>query len=292
MSSIYIAVLLLLGTRSCEGKTNLKDALLDPFNGALYNAGGPLCRDLFPSELREDCWSGNVCGHHDEWRKHAYAAHEPIPQIENRSKHQNSHYSWANQKIVISVGHNGFGNQLFQHFFAYSIARHMRAKLYFISYDKMEGMAAWGAPNTGTGRDIMDWLNDDDMKWELLPEDHPDKLACRAGNLSYMMRPVDHRSRKNVSGWKSQIADFIDPYGKTKCIITVGYWIDRNPCAADAKKLWYRLYNPWAYFPPLKMMMSPEDMIMHLRCVTGHGSYSSHGKCQLHLVHPFNHCLL
>jgi hypothetical protein len=140
-------------------------------------------------------------------------------------------------------------------------------------------MASWGAPNTGTGRDIMDWLSDDDMKWEMLPEDHPDRLACRAGNLSYMMRPVDLRSRKNVSTWKSRIADFLDPFSSTKCIITVGYWIDRNPCAADAKKLWYRLHNPWPYFPPLKISISPQDMIMHLRCVTGHGSYSSHGKC-------------
>jgi hypothetical protein len=135
-----IHLLLVLGL--CDGKINLKDALLDPFNEALYNAGGPLCRELFPSELRDNCWSGNICGHHDDWRKHAYSSHHGVqqvtPRLENRSKYQRSHYSWANQKIVVSVGHNGFGNQLFQHFFAYNIARHMRAKLYFISYDKME----------------------------------------------------------------------------------------------------------------------------------------------------------
>ena len=56
-------------------------------------------------------------------------------------------YPYQN-KVILSYGHNGFGNQLWQHSVAYMIARHMKAR--FLIATIPDEMAPGGVlpPNT------------------------------------------------------------------------------------------------------------------------------------------------
>ena len=265
----------------------LESLLRDPFYMGLYRGGGPLCEEQMHWEHKASC-RPFTCGHFDSWRSGAYFDHplkipnraNPISRNRTSSAtYRNESYlhSFSDRKIVLSVGHNGFGNQMFQHYFGYSIARHMKARLYITSYDRLK-LDTWGAPNTGTGRDIMDWITDDEMNWDKLPLSHADRALCESGNMTYKMRPVDHRdSTKNITKFKEDLVSFLNPEGNIKCIITVGYFINRNPCARDVRGLWHKLYLYRDYFPPLKINLTPTDMVMHLRCESRHSSYISHG---------------
>lgn len=222
-------------------------------------------------------------------------------------------YSSTQRKIVVSVGHNGFGNQLFQHYFGYRLAQHTHAKLYLTSIDKFS--PGRPPPNTLSGASLVGLITEDALEWDRLPPDHEARRLCRASNFTFSVRPKDFRFRHNRSKFLEDITSFLDPReGAIRCVFLIGYFIDRNVCIEDVRKIWSALVDPMPHFRgnitvgaqpggrgvvPAAAVSSPvpaatgpggarsfltavlpyhrDDIVVHMRCSVGHDAYTSHG---------------
>jgi hypothetical protein len=223
-------------------------------------------------------------------------------------------YSSTHRKIVVSVGHNGFGNQLFQHYFGYRLAQHMHAHMYVTSIDKFVP-AEVPPPNTDSGASNVHLITEDAMQWDMLPPQHEARRTCRASNFTFSVRPKDHRTGRNQTKFMEDIASFLDPSEDAiRCVFIIGYFIDRNVCVRDARDMWPALVNPLPHLrrglalgaqrapaeastpKPLgssvnasakgsrmKSLLTTvlpyhrQDMVVHMRCVVGHSTYTSNG---------------
>ncbi len=261
--------------------------VLSEFQKILIREGGPLCRQHLERKHHHLC-PPFECGKYHRWRTTAYQydksffnGSETYDEEKNTIINSDTMVNDSinnKKKIVISVGHNGLGNQLFQHYFGYSLARHMNAQFYYSSIDMIPLEDHWKPPNTITGRRFVDLITDSAMNWDLLPRDHIARNICRHHHMSYQMRPVDLRDKKIMNTINKNIINFLDPNGDIRCLMSFGYFIERDVCEEDVRALWSKLYSYQEYFPTLNVTLNPTDIVFHLRCENSHPAYISHGK--------------
>jgi hypothetical protein len=96
--------------------------------------------------------------------------------------------------IVLSYGHNGFGNQLFQHSFGYTVARILNAHFYVDAIDLKYAFDHHLPPNTGTGAAFVDSITPDAFKFYTLPQDSLHKKVCDGVDYFIGDRPRDMRA--------------------------------------------------------------------------------------------------
>lgn len=113
------------------------------------------------------------------------------------------------QRIVLSYAHNGFGNQLWEHTIAFSIAISLRAKLYVAILPENLYIDGAMPPNTFAGMSAMERLLPDEFEFEKLPIDAAERHIC--GNESFYIsdRPRDWRNHNYSSHFKSNIYNFL-----------------------------------------------------------------------------------
>jgi hypothetical protein len=235
---------------------------LDPITHLLQTIGGPICRE----EIHTTACPPLPCLDYHQWYQSIYK--QTFNNLKKKSKKNNN-----KRKIILSVGHNGFGNQLFQHYFALQVALYTNSILYLTKIDLQHSPTSSALPpNTHDGAEWIDLISDPLMFWSSLPDSHPDKVACQRSNLTYSKRPYDIRSRNSTQKIKFNLdlLQFLDPNGEIECLITIGYFQNKDLCLDTIYKMWPSLVNqPNRTFVP-NMQFEPNDLVIHMRCQPGH----------------------
>lgn len=76
--------------------------------------------------------------------------------------------------------------------------------------------------------------------WELLPDTHPDKQTCAAGNVTFTKRVYDikHPDRTKER-YNTDILDFIHPdQQKHNCLVILGFYKNIYPCEESISSMW------------------------------------------------------
>jgi hypothetical protein len=193
------------------------------------------------------------------------------PQCKNSSWSQVTNVS--SRLIILSYGHNGFGNQVFSHQLGYSLAQHLQASLYI---DTVTLNLAWGEypPNTMEGAAIMDRLIPDENKLYLLNDDNSTiRKLCENEEFFISDRRRNLRDRKYTETFLEKMsAILLDD--KPRCLKLVGFFQDGPMCLQSAKDLW----NPRLDLignESLRNIFHAQDISVYLRCALGH--YHTHG---------------
>ena len=128
--------------------------------------------------------------------------------------------------IVLSYGHNGFGNQIFQHTFGYLTAKSLKAVFYAdtiaLNYTPDHRLPH----NTGGGSALMDKILPNEFKYYLLPQDHDHRRICEAEPEILGDRPRDHRQWKEEDFQRKYSKYFTDLLTDTKprCLKITGFF--------------------------------------------------------------------
>ena len=244
--------------------------------------GGPICKDHIDARLAHSC-PHRICGEYNLWYDDVYRNIQP-PSIS--PAFQSSHYyqsafakrNVSGRKVVISIGHNGLGQELYQHYFAQRVAEEVHAYLFVSSWEEIYGHSR-PDPNAARWQDLaaMDPL----FMWHNLPPDHPARTLCSEGNMSYSKRPVDIRSRgkgKDGHDFDARLRAFLLPAGGTDCLITTGFFHHKETCADTVRRMWPGLSNRdmlHTYAPPV-LPLGPRDMVIPFSCQSSFLGECSH----------------
>lgn len=170
----------------------------------------------------------------------------------------------SKQRIIVSYGHNGFGNQLWQHSVAFMVAEAMQARLFIAMIPTQLSPGGWLPPNTAAGMDAMKRLLPNEFLYDLLPQDSSIRSICDRESFYVADRPVDWRNQSYSQSFDSQFLSLVtDP--APRCLKTLGYFQNYNLCADDIKQLWTpKLFSNYSSAP------GPNDISIYLRCVPHH----------------------
>lgn len=197
-------------------------------------------------------------------------AHCPEPTCALANWTQPAAQSSTSQRVVLSYGHNGFGNQLYQHTLAFLLAEALGAQLYL---DRVPpALCSKGTPpNTGEGSSAIDLLVPDAFKYYQLPADSPARTLCDAESFYLSDRPEDvkHNASYRDAAARNTIALLTDP--APRCIKLLGFFISLPLCREMASSLWRAPVMRWSRSNPF----APGDVAVYLRCLPRH--YHFHG---------------
>ena len=227
----------------------------NPLDSILQKAGPTLCNfltngNLATRKLRNTC--GEPKCSWDSW----------LDAIEGRNDSKPL-------KIVLSYAHNGFGNQLWQHTFAFMVAENLQAQL-LVNPLPVELTPYHNIPpNTNEGIHCMEHLLPDTFEYPRLSPDSEIRKLCDNEPFYVSDRPFNMRNKTYMANFKQNLADIIKD-DKPRCLKFVGYFQGTQPCREDAKKLWLRRIS--ANFP---IKPPPEDLVIYLRCIPRHYFFNS-----------------
>jgi hypothetical protein len=213
----------------------------------LQTLGGPLCQEELPSRL-----CANIsCQEYEKLL----------------SKKRKKFASVSKNRIIVSVGHNGFGNQMFQHYFAYTVALYFKAKLFITEINPSYlSKGALIPSNTNEGSLLIKNFTDPRHLWSAIPDNHKFKQLCQH-NFTFSQRPVDWRERKrnfySHLNYEMGLRRFLG--GQIPCMVIVGFFQDTPVCPSVAKRLW----NPISNTAP-RIQFDSNDLVVHLRCHDSH----------------------
>ena len=254
-----------------DTKKNLNSSGL--YAESVTSRGGPLCPELGFHAKQCSPWH---CGNYWSWYNAIYGSNSTLTnpkKYSNKSMVENSE-----RKVILSAGHNGFGNQIFQHLFAQAAAEYFGAELYVTDLSSVLNKRI--PVNTKEGDTTIDRVIDSAMRWDLLPEHHPAKLKCARNNFTLSLRMIDKRIRAihhKTDAFNANITSFIDPNGDMKCLISVGYFLDKSFCKDNARLFWHKISHIFDYYPPTRLPFDKNDMVIHIRCAK-HPDYFGHSK--------------
>jgi hypothetical protein len=213
--------------------------------------GGTMCRFLVArSQLhRKSTCPETKCGF-DEWS-------DALAQAVAKKDTQH-------QRVILSFSHNGFGNQLWEHTFAFMIAVSMKAKLMigmipdYLSFDGVT------PPNTFAGMHAMTRLLPDNVQYDRLPLDHPTRQLCDNETFFISDRPRDWRDRNYATSFKSNMHSILTDKNP-RCLKFIGYFQNYPMCHGDSRNLWTpKMFGNYTQHP------GPNDLSIYLRCVPRH----------------------
>lgn len=224
------------------------------FLARIRSIGGPLCDAIF-GFMRNDpnylCDPKRTCGDYDSWLQ---ASTIPVADV--------------SRKVVLSIGHNGLGNQFFQHSFAQNVAQHIGASLYLTSMD-VTSIGKRVPQNTVQGSQWARGIMEPMFQWDALPASHYARQACASKNASFFARAVDFRSKyRNASSVRDDLLEFLDPTGRIGCLVLVGYFQNKaNPCLGNVRRVFSGMASllPPPQLPP-PLPFSTSDIVIHMRC--------------------------
>lgn len=167
-------------------------------------------------------------------------------------------------RVILSYGHNGFGNQLWQHSAAFMIAESMRAKLYIATIPDTLSPGGYLPPNTWAGITAMARLLPDDFEYDVLPLDSPIRTLCEAESFYIADRPIDWRNQNYSNHFRQNLFDLVTDT-KPRCLKLLGYFQNLPLCDDDARTLWTsRLLANVTTRPGVN------DVSIYLRCLPRH----------------------
>jgi hypothetical protein len=173
----------------------------------------------------------------------------------------------SKQRVIVSYGHNGFGNQLWEHSVAFMVAESLQAQMLVAIIPDDLSPNGYIPPNSWQGMAAMERMLPPQFLYESLESNSSIRALCDAESFVVADRPYDWRNDNYSSTFKQQLLDIVsDP--KPRCIKLVGYFQNLPLCAEDAKKLW----TPQLFQNATTVAMAPgdNDISIYLRCLPRH----------------------
>lgn len=173
------------------------------------------------------------------------------------------------QRVVVSYGHNGFGNQLWSHTVAFMIAEALNARLLIaIIPDELSPDGA-KPPNTWAGMAAMERLLPDEFLFDKLPVNSTARTVCEKESFVVADRPRDWRNRDYATGFKQNLYDMITDTNP-RCIKLLGYFQNLPLCADDVRRLWTpNMFGNFTQKP------GDDDVSIYLRCQPRHYHFNN-----------------
>lgn len=167
-------------------------------------------------------------------------------------------------RVIVSYGHNGFGNQLWEHSVAFMIAEALKAKLMIAVIPDSLSPGGYIPPNTWQGMGAMEKLLPTQFLYESLPVNSSIRTMCDQEPFYMSDRPIDWRDRNYTSNFKPRLFDLLNDE-KPRCLKLLGYFQNLPLCQEDARKLWTdRMLANFTQRP------GPNDLSVYLRCMPRH----------------------
>jgi hypothetical protein len=174
------------------------------------------------------------------------------------------HKESQQKRIVLSYGHNGFGNQLWEHTVGFMIAESLNARLLIAKIPDELSPGGMTPPNTWAGVATMERLLPHDFLYDKLPKNSTERQLCESEPFVVYDRPRDWRDRNYASSFKEKLYDLITDT-KPRCIKLIGYFQNLPLCADDVRALW----TP-NMFGNFTMKPGENDVSVYLRCQPRH----------------------
>lgn len=173
------------------------------------------------------------------------------------------------QRVVLSYGHNGFGNQLWQHSVAFMIAEALHARLLVAVIPDELSPGGFIPPNTWSGMQAMERMLPPEFLFENLPADDSARALCDAEDFYLADRPVDFRNKNYSANFRSNVHSLVTD-SRPRCVKLLGYFQNLPLCADDAKRLWtHGLLSNVTHRP------GEHDISIYLRCLPRHYHFNS-----------------
>lgn len=153
---------------------------------------------------------------------HNISSHMSVTSInKNDQKHTKHQVLPHKERVVLSYGHNGFGNQLWQHTVAFMIAESLKARLYIAMIPDNLCFDGATPPNTFAGMSTMEKLLPSEVLFDSLPQHSSDKMLCDSESFFLSDRPRDWRNNTYSGDFKGQLHHLLDDK-KPRCIKMLG----------------------------------------------------------------------
>lgn len=175
------------------------------------------------------------------------------------------------ERVVVSYAHNGFGNQLYSHTFAYLIAKSLNASLYIEPIPANLYTDPAAPENTGEGLAIMDTIVPDEFKYYQLPVNSSHRSLCEQENFVWSLRPKEGRN-KTYSSTSGKYLKQILADENPRCLKLIGYFQYNHFCYRRVRELWVQQLSKYGSHSSL---FDPKDIAVYLRC---HSHYHTHSK--------------
>lgn len=132
------------------------------------------------------------------------------------------------KRIIVSFGHNGLGNQLWQHHFAKSVSTSIESTLYFAQIPPHYTFQNTLPPNTKLGAWAIRHTLDRRLFLKALSRDHHDRMSCSRNNFSFFDRNVDRRriqlSHDAQQVFTHQLLHFLSGSSEVQCMVLLGFF--------------------------------------------------------------------
>jgi len=164
------------------------------------------------------------------------------------------HENGWGHRVVLSYGHNGFGNQLWQHTFAFMVAESLQARLLIAPITLDLSPNHYYPPNTWPGVHAMEELLPDEFELGKQSENDADRMLCEAESFYVSDRPYDaKRNATYGANFRNTFRDLIiDP--NPRCLKFAGYFQVRGSsakmCRVCVALLHHSLSAPPLLTPP------------------------------------------
>ena len=143
----------------------------------------------------------------------------------------------TSNKVVLSLSHNGFGNQLWEHSFGFAVAGALGARFLVGLIPPPLYIGGYMPPNSPAAFELVKHLLPDEFEYDSYDRGSDIHRLCEEETLVIGDRPFDLR-RGSVSGVSlKNLTDLLnDP--KPRCLKLLGYFQQSVFCDEDVRELW------------------------------------------------------
>ncbi len=143
----------------------------------------------------------------------------------------------TSNKIVLSYSHNGFGNQLWEHSFAFAVAGALGSRFLVGMIPPSLYIGGYMPPNTPAAFELVNHLLPNEFEYNNLPPNAPERKICEQESFFISDRPKDLRKGSiSRDSLQKMIALLSDP--KPRCLKLLGYFQQSVFCDDDVRELW------------------------------------------------------
>ena len=172
--------------------------------------------------------------------------------------------STSSQRVVVSYGHNGFGNMLWSHTVAFMVAESLKARLFITMIPQKLCFDGAYPPHTWEGQNAMNRLLPDEFEYHLLPKNSSIRKLCEEEEFVLLDRPRDWRNGTYSKLFRQTLANLVTDK-KPRCLRMLGYFQNLPLCKDDTIRLWTpRMLGENRQSP------GPNDISIYLRCLPRH----------------------
>ena len=172
--------------------------------------------------------------------------------------------SSSSQRVVLSYGHNGFGNMLWSHTVAFMVAESLKARLFITMIPHKLCFDGAYPPHTWEGQEAMNKLLPDEFEYHLLPKNSSIRKLCEEEDFVLLDRPRDWRNGTYNKLFRQTITNIVSDK-KPRCLKMLGYFQNLPLCKDDTIRLWTPKMLEQNQLSP-----GPNDISVYLRCLPRH----------------------